>query len=31
LLVLEGTLTCFGSLKDDIDTISSFEETLTIE
>jgi hypothetical protein len=31
LLVLGGTLTFFGSLRRDIDTIGSLEGTLTIE
>jgi hypothetical protein len=31
LLVLEGTLTFFSSLRDDIDIIDSLESTLTIE
>jgi len=30
LLVLGGTLTFFGSLREDIDTIGSLEGTLTM-
>jgi hypothetical protein len=31
LLVLQGTLTCFGSLRGNIDTIDSLRGTLIIE